>query len=381
MGTRIKEDCYIKVIRTIQKYKLIKPGDKLVVGVSGGPDSICLLDVLSKIQKQSGERGTFSSKQEQGCHNGTSPLATFDFVVAHVNHMIREEAKEDEEYVKNYCIKNDIQFYTKSIDVQKIANTNKISTEEAGRNARYEFFDEVLQKTKGNKIAIAHNKNDKVETIIMNELRGCGIQGLKGIEPIREKYIRPLIECERKEIEEYCKENNIEPRIDKTNFENIYTRNKIRNIVIPYIEQEFNSNIIETMDRLSNLVAEQEAYIQKQVEKVYEKIVLEENIDLHQIEKGVLSEQINEQNIKNPPNKEYIILDLKGFNEQEKVIKSNIILYTITRLFNTTKGIEKIHIEDIIKLCANNVGNKFLTPNKNLKVFIKNGKIKISKEV
>ena len=299
--------------------------------------------------------------------------------------MIREEAKEDEEYVKNYCIKNDIQFYTKSIDVQKIANTNKISTEEAGRNARYEFFDEVLQKTKGNKIAIAHNKNDKVETIIMNELRGCGIQGLKGIEPIREKYIRPLIDCERKEIEEYCKENNIEPRIDKTNFENIYTRNKIRNIVIPYIKEEFNPNIIETMDRLSNLVTEQEAYIQKQVEKVYEKIVLEENINLHQIEKDISSElvneQINEQNIKNTPNQEYIILDLKGFNEQEKVIKSNIILYTITRLFNTTKGIEKIHIEDIIKLCANNVGNKFLTPNKNLKVFIKNGKIKISKEV
>ena len=381
MGTRIKEDCYIKVIRTIQKYELIKPGDKLVVGVSGGPDSMCLLDVLSKIQKQSGERGEFSSKKEQGCHNGTSPLATFDFVVAHVNHMIREEAKADEEYVKNYCLKNDIQFYTKSIDVQKIANTNKISTEEAGRNARYEFFDKVLQTIKGNKIAIAHNKNDKVETIIMNALRGCGIQGLKGIEPSRGKYIRPLIECERKEIEEYCQENNIEPRIDKTNFENIYTRNKIRNIVIPYIKEEFNPNIIETMDRLSNLVTEQEDYIEKQVEKVYEKIVLEEKINLHQIEKGGSSELLNEQNIKNTLNKEYIILDLKGFNEQEKVIKSNIILYTITRLFNTTKGIEKIHIEDIIKLCANNVGNKYLMPNKNLKVFIKNGKIKISKEV
>lgn len=362
MGTRIKEDCYIKVIRTIQKYELIKPGDKLVVGVSGGPDSMCLLDILSKMQKQSSERGMFSLKQEEGCRNGTSPLATFDFVVAHVNHMIREEAKADEEYVKNYCIKNDIQFYPKSIDVQKIANTNKISTEEAGRNARYEFFDEVLQKIKGNKIAIAHNKNDKVETMIMNALRGCGIQGLKGIEPSRGKYIRPLIECERKEIEEYCKENNIEPRIDKTNFENIYTRNKIRNIVIPYIEQEFNPNIIETMDRLSNLVTEQDAYIQKQVEMIYRKIALEERIEYNQAE-------------------QYIILDLKGFNEQEKVIKSNIILYTITRLFNTTKGIEKIHIEDIIKLCANNVGNKFLTPNKNLKVFIKNGKIKISKEV
>ena len=396
MGTRIKEDCYIKAIRTIEKYRLICPGDKLVVGVSGGPDSMCLLDILTKIKQKS-------------CQNGTSPLAIFDFVVAHVNHMIREEAKEDEEYVKKYCIKNDIQFYGKSIDVQKIANTNKISTEEAGRNERYKFFDEILEKIKGNKIAIAHNKNDKVETIIMNELRGCGIQGLKGIEPIRGKYIRPLIECERKEIEEYCKENNIEPRIDKTNFENVYTRNKIRNIVIPYIKQEFNPNIIETMDRLSNIVTEQEEYIQKQAEIVYEKILVEENIAFQQncvnmknivnkkdksceeteetiesMKKGteeITTQKRNEEIPQNINEQEYIILDLKEFNKQEKVIKSNIILYTITRLFNTTKGIEKIHIEDIIKLCANNIGNKFLMPNKNLKVFIKNGKIKFSKEV
>ena len=374
MGTRIKEDCYVKAIRTIKKYRLICPGDKIGVGVSGGPDSMCLLEILTKINPKS-------------CQNGTSPLATFDFVVAHVNHMIREEAKEDEEYVKNYCMKNDIQFYGKSIDVQKIANTNKISTEEAGRNARYEFFDEVLQKIKGNKIAIAHNKNDKVETMIMNELRGCGLQGLKGIEPIRDKYIRPLIECERKEIEEYCRDNDIEPRIDKTNFENVYTRNKIRNIIIPYIEQEFNPNFIETMNRLSNLVTEQEEYIEKQTEIVYEKILLQENIQFHQNLKSKENkeEQINgtrnEEMIQNTNDKGYIILDLKKFNEQEKVIKTNIILYTITRLFNTTKGIERVHIEDIIKLCTNNIGNKYLMPNKNLKVFIKNGKIEISKEV
>ena len=374
MGTRIKEDCYVKAIRTIKKYRLICPGDKIVVGVSGGPDSMCLLEILTKINPKS-------------CQNGTSPLATFDFVVAHVNHMIREEAKEDEEYVKNYCMKNDIQFYGKSIDVQKIANTNKISMEEAGRNARYEFFDEVLQKIKGNKIAIAHNKNDKVETMIMNELRGCGLQGLKGIEPIRDKYIRPLIECERKEIEEYCRDNDIEPRIDKTNFENVYTRNKIRNIIIPYIEQEFNPNFIETMNRLSNLVTEQEEYIEKQTEIVYEKILLQENIQFHQNLKSKENkeEQINgtrnEEMIQNTNDKGYIILDLKKFNEQEKVIKTNIILYTITRLFNTTKGIERVHIEDIIKLCTNNIGNKYLMPNKNLKVFIKNGKIEISKEV
>ena len=340
MAQREKKTLIHKVWNTIKKYHLIETGDILVLGVSGGPDSMTMLDILLKV-KQANQ-------------------ISFDFVVAHVNHMIREEANEDEAYVKNYCIKNDIQFYGKSIDVQKIANTNKISTEEAGRNARYDFFDEVLQKINGNKIAIAHNKNDKVETMMMNALRGCGIQGLKGIEPIRGKYIRPLIECERKEIEDYCKENNIEPRIDKTNFENVYTRNKIRNIVIPYIQQEFNPNIIETMDRLSHLVTEQETYIQKQVADAYKEIVLEEEIDSD-----------------NP----YIVLDLKKFNVQEKVIKSNIILYTITRLFHTTKGIEKIHIEDIIKLCANNIGNKFLMPNKNLKIFIKNGKIKISKEV
>ena len=340
MAQREKKTLIHKVWNTIKKYHLIETGDILVLGVSGGPDSMTMLDILLKV-KQANQ-------------------ISFDFVVAHVNHMIREEAKEDEAYVKNYCMKNNIQFYGKSIDVQKIANTNKISTEEAGRNARYDFFDEVLQNINGNKIAIAHNKNDKVETMMMNALRGCGIQGLKGIEPIRGKYIRPLIECERKEIEDYCKENNMEPRIDKTNFENVYTRNKIRNIVIPYIQQEFNPNIIETMDRLSQLVTEQEAYIQKQVADAYKEIVLEEEIDSD-----------------NP----YIVLDLKKFNVQEKVIKSNIILYTITRLFHTTKGIEKIHIEDIIKLCANNIGNKFLMPNKNLKIFIKNGKIKISKEV
>ena len=338
MRKNLEDDCYNKVTKTIKKYNLIKNGDKIVIGVSGGPDSICLLDILKKIKNP-----------------------TFDIIVAHINHMIREEADEDENFVKEYCNKNNIQFYSKSIDVQKIANNNKISTEEAGRNARYEFFDEILKKTSGNKIAIAHNKNDKIETIIMNELRGCGLSGLKGIEPIRGKYIRPLIECERQDIERYCNDNKLNPRIDKTNFENIYTRNKIRNIVIPYIKKEFNPNIIETMDRLSILVTEQEEYIQNQVKKIYKEILLEENLQKDK-------------------EKDYIVLDLKKFNNQEKVIKSNIIIYTITRLFNTAKGIERIHIEDIIKLCGNNIGNKFLTPNKNLKVLVKNGKIKFSKE-
>ena len=321
-----------KALETIKKYNMIENGEKLVLAVSGGPDSICMLDILNDIK------------------NDENIDINFEIVVAHVNHMIRREAKEDEKYVKKYCEEKQLEFYSKSIDVKKIANNNKIGVEEAGRKARYEFFDEILEKTNAQKISIAHNKNDKVETVLMHILRGSGINGLKGIEAKRGKYIRPLIECERNEIEEYCIEKNLQPRIDKTNFENEYTRNKVRNLLIPYIQKEFNPNIINTIDRLSNLVTEEENYMDKQVEKAYKETLSNEN-------------------------KKEIQLDLKTFNKQEKVIKSRIILYTITRLFGNSQGIEKIHIDDIIKLCSNNIGNKYLTPNKNIKILIKNHKI------
>lgn len=320
-----------KVIQTIKKNKLIINGDKIVLGVSGGPDSISMLDILRKIKEEN--------------------IIQFDIVVAHINHLIREEAVEDEEYVKKYCEKNGIECYIKRIDVQELAQNKKIGTEEAGRKARYEFFDEISQKTSSNKIAVAHNKNDKIETIIMHVLRGSGTSGLIGIEPIRDnKYIRPLIECERKEIEEYCDNQKLEPRIDKTNFENEYTRNKIRNIVIPYIKMEFNPNIIETINRLSDVVKEEETYINKIVEQTYKKLLIEKS-------------------------KKEIVLDLKQFNEQDEVIKNRVILYTVKLINSSTQGVEKIHIRDIVKLCNNNIGNKYLTPNKNLKILIKNKKI------
>ena len=325
-----------KVIKTIKKYNLIENGDKIILAVSGGPDSISMLDILYKIQQNKN--------------------INFEIIVAHVNHMIREEAMEDAMYVKEFCKKRNIEFYLKSIDVKKVANNNKIGTEEAGRKERYKFFNELAKKTNANKIAIAHNKNDNVETVFMHILRGTGINGLKGIEPKRGMYIRPLIECERKEIEKYCEENNLEPRIDKTNFENVYTRNKVRNIVIPYVQKEFNQNIIETIDRLSKLVTEEEEYMEKQVENAYKNLLILET-------------------------KKEIQLDLKKFNMQERVIKSRLILYTITRIFGSSEGIEKVHIDDIIKLCGNNIGNKFLTPNKNIKILVKNHKIYFMSQV
>ena len=321
-----------KVINTIKRYNLIQSGDKVVLGVSGGPDSISMLNILNEIKEE----------------------WQFEIYVAHINHMIRKEANDDEKYVQQYCEKNNIQCFVKRVNVQEIANIQKIGTEEAGRNIRYEFFEEVLQKVGANKIAIAHNKNDKIETIVMNLLRGSGLSGLKGIEPIREqRIIRPLIECERQEIEQYCEQYKLEPRIDKTNFENDYTRNKIRNIVIPYIKNEFNPNIIETMDRLSQVATEESNYIELQVEKIYQKLLIERS-----------------QN--------QIILKLKEFNQQEKVIKNRLILLVVRELMGSTQRIEKVHIEDIIKLCSNNVGNKFLTPNKNIKFLVKDKRIYVT---
>ena len=372
-----------KVEKTILKYDLIENGDKIILGVSGGPDSMCMLNILKDLQ------------------NTNLKKLNYEIIVAHVNHMIREEAIEDEKYVEDYCKKNNIEFYSKSIDIPKIVNTKKIGEEEAGRIARYEFFAQILEKTKANKIAIAHNKNDKVETVLMNELRGSGLSGLKGIEPRRGKYIRPLIEIEREEIEKYCEENKLEPRIDKTNFENIHTRNKLRNCLIPYIKKEFNPNIIETINRLSEIVTEQEKYIDEIVREKYEEMNIKErinnssikkeeknankidNIEKMSVKNDKKSEQEEERNKEireNSENKKIefekcIILDLAKFNKQNKVIKSKLILYTITRLLNNAKGIEKVHIEDIIKLCNNNIGNKYLTPNKNIKILIKNKKI------
>ena len=278
-------------------------------------------------------------------------LEVKEIVVAHLNHMIRQEAKEETEYVEEYCNKNNIRCFVKYEDIIKEAKEQKIGTEEAGRKARYDFFEQIASKTNANKIAIAHNKNDNVETVFMHMLRGSGISGLTGIKPYREgKYIRPLIKCSRDEIEEYCTKEKLNPKYDKTNNDNTYTRNRIRNELIPYIKKEFNPNIIETIDRLSELILDEENYMQEITVENYNLILENEN-------------------------KDEIVFNLKKFNLLKDIIKSRIILYTVKRLFGTSKGIEKIHIDDIIKLCGNNIGNKYTMPNKNLKVLVQNKRI------
>lgn len=314
-----------EILQTIEKYNLINNGDKIVIGVSGGPDSICLLHILNSIKSELG----------------------ISIYVAHINHMIREVADDETKYVEEFCERIGVKCYIKKADVVSIAKESGKGTEETGRNIRYQFFDEVAEKVGANKIATAHNKNDRAETVIFNILRGSGLSGLKGIEAKRdEKYIRPLIEIGRDEIEKYCNDNNLDPKYDESNLETVYTRNKIRNIVLPYIKKEFNPNIINTINRLSEVAEEENNYLNKITEDAFNNVLIEKN--------------------KN------IALDLKKFNNLELVIKRRVILYTINEILGTTQGIEKINIEEIINLCTKNIGNKFLIPTKAIKILVKN---------
>lgn len=327
-----------QVLETMKQNNLIQKNDKIVIAVSGGPDSMCLLDILYCLKEK----------------------LQIELVVAHINHQIRIEAKEETKYVEDFCKKINIPCYIKYADVEKLAKEQKLGTEEMGRKIRYSFFKEVAKKVGATKIATAHSASDNAETVLMNILRGSGITGLKGIEIARNSYseseekeftfIRPLRNSTRAQIEEYCEKRELNPKIDKSNFENIYTRNKIRNELIPYLQKEFNPNIVETLNRLSNIAKEEEQYFTQIIKEKYETLKIGEN-------------------------EKEIILNLTKFNTLPKVIKTKLLLYTINKLNGNVQGIRKIHLEDIIKLCQNNIGNKYLMPNKNIKIFVKKGKI------
>lgn len=237
-----------KIINTIKQLNMIKKGDNIVVGVSGGADSVCLLDVLNNIKSE----------------------YELKLTVVHINHNIRgEEADSDEAYVMSLADKYDIDFKLFSYPVEQMADEEGIGTEEMGRRLRYKAFYEVAGKD--GKIAVAHNINDNCETMIMNFLRGTGLKGLGGIAPVRGQIIRPLIGVTKSEIIEYCNAKGLGFCSDSTNSEDIYTRNKIRLNIIPQLEKYFNKNLAATLFRTSAILRDEEEYIEKCAVKAYEK--------------------------------------------------------------------------------------------------------------
>ncbi|AEF16313.1 tRNA(Ile)-lysidine synthase [Thermoanaerobacterium xylanolyticum LX-11] len=301
--------------KTIKEYKMIEKGDKIVVGVSGGPDSICLLNLLLEIKER-------------------YKLKLF---VVHVNHMLRgADADSDALFVEKFCKGINIPFFLFKEDVRRYAEENGLSEEAAGREIRYSAFNKVLKEVGGNKIAIAHNKNDVAETVLLNILRGAGTTGLVGIKPVNGCIIRPLIQTKRREIIDYLNSKNLEFVEDVTNKEDAYRRNRIRLKLIPFIEEYFDIDMVENLYRTSQIVLDDEDYLSRESEKIFNEIA-----------------DIDNGNVK---------LDIDGIKKLHSSIKRRVIRLAYKKLKGDFNQLAFKHVEDVLDIMDKQTSSKIDLP-------------------
>lgn len=303
------------VMKTIDKHNMINKNEHIVIGVSGGADSISLLNFFHCIKDE----------------------YNLKLTAVHINHCMRgEESDLDYAFVNEFCKNLKIPLKYFKIDVYEISKMLKISNEEAGRNARYESFNKVIQSENADKIAVAHNKNDNAETILMRFIRGTGSKGLAGIPYTRDNIIRPLLDCERKTIEAYCAENCINYRIDSTNNQEIYTRNKIRLSLIPEIKENFNPNIVNNLIKMSESFGQEEKFLESIAKENLEDILIQEKSDS-------------------------LVLDAEKMHRLDDVIKIRIIRYCL--LHFSLHNISSKHLDMILNLLNKDSGKKISLPN------------------
>ena len=276
------------VLTTIEKYNMLEKGATVIVALSGGADSVSLLNALISIKEK----------------------YSLNIRAAHVNHNLRgAEAERDENFVRKICAEKNVELFVKSVDINIIADEEKISTELAGRQERYRFFEELNTRFNA-KTATAHTADDNAETVIFNLIRGAGLNGLCGIKPVREGIIRPLINLGREEVERYCEENNLEFVTDSTNLTDDYTRNKIRHKIIPVI-RELNPGFIGTVKNETEVLSGINSYIE---------LKSEEYIKNAEVENGCSCEKLREIPDALKPAVIYTLLRKNGIMPESKHI-------------------------------------------------------------
>ena len=296
-------------IENIKKHKLLNINDTVVIGVSGGADSVVLLDVIYKISML--------------CHYN------FNIKVAHVNHQIRETAIRDQLFVEELCKKYGVEYHCRSIDVESFGKENNMSCEEAGRKIRYDFFRELAGEH--GKIATAHNANDNAETVLMRFFRGTGLKGLCGIAYKNNNIVRPILNVSRKDIEEYIKECHLTHITDETNLVPIYTRNKIRLNVIPMIENNFNPNFCNTVNNNIRAFNEDMDFISEHAQKSYEEVCY--------------------------TNQNGVSINVEKFNTLHVAIQNRVVAMAIETVKGNATNISFANIDDVMSLFNKTNGN------------------------
>lgn len=308
-----------KVRNYIKETGILKGVEQIIVGLSGGADSVCLLRILQELQ----------------------PGFGFRLQAIHVNHRIRgEEALQDEQFSKELCKKLQIPFETVTCDVPKLAKEQGISEEEAGRQVRYQAFEKLARKLEEQGvsvcIAVAHHQNDQAETVLHHLCRGTDLAGLAGMAVKNGRIIRPLLCLKRAEIEEYLQSIQQNYVMDSTNKDLRYTRNRIRNQILPALEEYVNEETVEHMAQAAASMGEIASYMEQQTELAFQRAVTEEG-------------------------REYR-LELPVFRECHVAIQKRILVKILKKLANTHKNIEKVHIMNTVALMESQVGKQIKLP-------------------
>lgn len=284
-----------RVKKTLKKYKMLTQGEKVVLGVSGGADSIAMLYALNELIDYG-----------------------LELIVAHLNHGIRDdEAKRDSDFVKETAKSLGLTFVYGEVDTLKFKEESTLSLEDAARTLRYKFFNQVLNKHYATKIATAHTRDDQAETVLMRLLRGSGSKGLSGIPPVSNSIVRPLIDTSRSEVEEYLRSKKVEWVEDPTNKSMEFLRNRVRHDLLVELES-YNPQIKETLSRTADILRAEEEFISKEALKHFGDIF--------------------------SPNKSELIGDLKHYRNIDKSLRFSLLRLAIEKITGSLKNISSIHI-------------------------------------
>lgn len=351
----MKPDYSFKLVKRVENYitenKMIGHGDSVIIGLSGGADSVCLFLLLNKLKI----------------------ALDFDLYAIHVNHGIRgESADRDEQFSKELCIKYNVPYKACSINIPQIVKETKQTEEEAGRNARYKIFQEyseILSNSgyKNVKVAVAHHINDQAETVLFNMIRGSGLKGISGMSPVNERLlednksltiIRPLLCINKSEILEYLNHENVEYCTDETNLDNDYSRNLIRNEIIPDL-LKIQSKTAEHIALMADDAREVVELVDAFVCELYEKAVVEEIV----VEETILADSENNklEELGNSGRREYCI-NVDIIRNEKPIIVRQLIISVLKKMILTYKDITKTHIEDIYGLINKGKGKYVMIP-------------------